>query len=207
MEHQLSLANQEDWLRAVDAVGPASMLVVIRFHLGKDVRQLYTAEDVWQETLLRAWQSRQSIHWQGVEAFKRLLITIAKHTIGDLRDHLQAKKRDANHGAPWALRLRRESQERGPADEEPWTTSTPSRIASAREDSDVMQRALASLPEDVRDVVRLRLFECQTMEEIADALQLGVGAVRHRFRQGSEIYRARLKGLRDTTNGAPPRPQ
>jgi len=44
----------------------------------------------------------------------------------------------------------------------------------------------------VRDVVRLRLLEQLPVEEIAQRLQLGASAVRHRFRRGAELYQKYL---------------
>ena len=55
-----------------------------------------------------------------------------------------------------------------------------------------MRGALANLPDDVRDVVRLRLFEQLPVDEIAQRLNLGPAAVRHRFRKGAELYQQRL---------------
>jgi DNA-directed RNA polymerase specialized sigma24 family protein len=55
-----------------------------------------------------------------------------------------------------------------------------------------MRAALAGLPDDVREVVHLRLFEQLAVEAIAQRLGLGVSAVRHRFRKGAELYQQRL---------------
>lgn len=48
------------------------------------------------------------------------------------------------------------------------------------------------MPEDYREVVRLRLYEQLTVEQIADRLGIGLYAARHRFRKGAEIYEKRL---------------
>ena len=55
-----------------------------------------------------------------------------------------------------------------------------------------MRDALAALPVDVCEVVRLRLFEQLQIDEIAERLQIGPSAVRHRFRRGAELYKAAL---------------
>jgi hypothetical protein len=41
-------------------------------------------------------------------------------------------------------------------------------------------------------VVWLRLFEQQTMEQVASQLNIGVAAARRRFHKGAELYRRRL---------------
>jgi hypothetical protein len=56
-----------------------------------------------------------------------------------------------------------------------------------------MVEALEALPMEVREVVRLRLFDELSLEEIAGQLALGLSAVRHRFRKGAELYRQRLR--------------
>ena len=76
----------------------------------------------------------------------------------------------------------------GGLDLEPWTSTTPSRMADARERAEAMERSLEELPDDVREIVRLRLFEDLPIEDIAGTLGLGESAVRHRFRKGTELY-------------------
>ena len=63
-----------------------------------------------------------------------------------------------------------------------------------------MEKALRSLPDDVRDVVRLRLFDDLPIGEIATSLGIGESAVRHRFRAGAEMYRARVGVLLEATS-------
>jgi DNA-directed RNA polymerase specialized sigma24 family protein len=82
-------------------------------------------------------------------------------------------------------------------------STTPSRIAAHRERSEVLREALASLPDELRDVVRLRLFEDLTCEQVAERLGLGVSAVKHRFRKGGALYRERLAHLASEPRGRP----
>ena len=83
----------------------------------------------------------------------------------------------------------------------PVASTTPSRVASYREEADLMRAALESLPEELRDVVRLRLLEERTVEETADELALGESAVKHRFRKGAAMYHAQLERLLDARSG------
>ena len=66
-------------------------------------------------------------------------------------------------------------------------------MAIYRERAEAMQAALEALDAEHREVVRLRLYEERTMEEIAVALDIGLGAAKHRFRRGAEEYRRFLK--------------
>ena len=74
--------------------------------------------------------------------------------------------------------------------------TSPGRVAADREVAALMQAALDAVPEEGREVVRLRLFEDLSMEEVAARSGLGVEAVRYRFRHGLDAYRRALRRLR-----------
>jgi RNA polymerase sigma factor (sigma-70 family) len=56
-----------------------------------------------------------------------------------------------------------------------------------------MNRALAALPADLQQIVKLRYFEHLSYKEIADRLQLQVGAVQRRMVQASALLYGQLK--------------
>ncbi|MDO8349484.1 MAG: sigma-70 family RNA polymerase sigma factor, partial [Planctomycetota bacterium] len=185
----------------VAAANPASILVAIGCRMGHELRQRLAPEDVWQETLLKAWQARADFEWQDVATFRHWLLRIAQHCIEDLRDHDRAKKRDSRRTTAMAPASRSASSASPHAYViEPWGSTTPSRIAVDREKAEAMEKALQSLPYELRDVVRLRLFDDLSIAEIATSLGLGESAVRHRFRAGAEVYRARLRTLLEATS-------
>lgn len=198
MQDSFSLQDADSWSAAVQAANPASLLVAIRLRMGPALLQHASEDDLWQETLLRAWRTRQSFAWQGMPAFRRWLLAIAEHVIGDHRDHFTAQKRAAARTQPFA----------GGDDSaawEPWSSTTPSRLVSERERARLMIEALTVLDDELRDVVRMRLFDELSLEEIASRLQLGISAVRHRFRRGAEAYARKLRVLESTTgHGAGP---
>jgi len=181
------------WDRWIEAIGPASMLVVIGERMSVELRAQMAPEDIWQEALLRAWRIRHRLEWRGMKSFRRWLLEIAEGCIWDAGDRARARKRG---GSARTVALEAGSagdRSRGPVDDVALLRSTtPSRIAAHREGSEIMGAALASLPDDVRDVVRLRLFEDLTCEQVAQRLSLGVSAVKHRFRKGGALYRERL---------------
>lgn len=199
MHDSFSLDDPDSWSAAVQGANPASLLVAIRLRMGPALAQHISEEDIWQEALLRAWRTRTSFTWQGMPAFRRWLLAIAEHTIGDHRDHFQAKKRAVQRTQPLA-------GGGSDAGHEPWSSTTPSRLASERERAGLMAEALAALDDEVRDVVRMRLFEELPIAEIAAHLQIGESAVRHRFRKGAEAYARRLRALESTSGHGKGRP-
>lgn len=176
MESRIDPSDPEVWTSLVTAAHPEMILVLIRYRMGPSLLAHLAPEDLWQEALLRAWQARASLVWQGMPAFRNWLVSIAVPCIEDHRDRAAAKKRVSPRGSAV----------------EPWASTTPSRIATTRERAKAMTDALESLPEDLREVLRLRIFEDTKIEEIATALGIGESAVRHRFRRGAELYRKRL---------------
>lgn len=191
--------------------GVPSLLVAIESRMGPVLRQRVSAEDVLQDVLLEAWRRRGSIIWRGERPLRSWLLTLVDHRLADLADHHAALKR----GGPGITGGRGAREERAPtpppagrSPPEPWPqdhhahneplshlarSTTPSRIAAHREEADIMLRALDGVPEECREIVRLRLFDELPTSTIADRLGLGESAVRHRFRRGAAAYRQELQ--------------
>jgi RNA polymerase sigma-70 factor (ECF subfamily) len=177
------------WTKAVESADVASLTVAVGYRMGPDLRRRVAPEDIVQEALLRAWQKRDSFEPRDGTSFRNWLLTIARNCVEDHRDAAHALKRGG--GAPQTEGGSAAAGNR-PGEPEPWTSTTPSRVAAARERAEGMRRALDSLPEDCREVVRLRLFEELRIEEVGRLLGLGPETVRRRFRKGAELYRDRL---------------
>lgn len=192
-EDPLKHANSESWFRLISDVNPPSILVVIDSWLGFKLRNQVKAEDVWQDTLLEAWRDRENCAWQGVRAFRSWLLTIARRRIYRLAQEQNAEKRGGKVDVITMSILSGDDESPGYAG--PIRSTTPSRAARDRETSLILRETLNSLPDDLRVVVRLRLFEDLKVEEVAQRLKLGTSAVRHRFRKGVALYRRRLVAL------------
>jgi len=200
------------WDELIQAVGPASLLVAIEGRLSQALKRSVAAEDILQESLLHAWTSRGTCEWRGVRAFRSWLLSIIDNRICDAADRQGALKRGGGVPAQSlsSLPTLRGRAARGmphlPASL--IDSNTPSRLAMYQEHALVMKQALDQLPEELRDVVRLRLIEQRPLEAIAQALGLGVAAVRHRFRKGAEQYHRQLKcalaSRRDASMERPP---
>ena len=186
----LQSGSPEVWDRLVRGLGPASMIVCIRSRMGPRLQARVAPEDIWQETLLHVWRDRERCDWQGMRAFRRWVLRVADHRIHDAADREGATKRGAGviHERLDPL----ESHLEGPP---VVASTTPSQVASDGEHATLMQAALAALHDDVREVVRLRLFEELPVEDVASRLDLGVSAVKHRFRKGAALYHRQLERL------------
>ena len=185
--------SPEAWERIVDSLGPASMLVCIRDRMSDPLLADLSPEDIWQETLLHVWRDRSKHDWRGMRSFRQWVLRIAENRILNAVDTIQTLKRGGDKAR---VELPSESGLVPP----PMVDSmTPSRIASAREQADAMRTALESLPEELIEVVRLRLFEETPVLEVAERLGIGESAVKHRFRKGAALYAQSLQ--RATSHG------
>jgi RNA polymerase sigma factor (sigma-70 family) len=188
------LSSPAAWERLIESVKPASLLLVIERRMSAGLKGVQTAEDILQEALLHAWRDRRQFEWRGLGSFRSWLLGIIDHRIHDAADRYSAKKRDAGGPVVAFSALRGAGATTTSAEPDfPASSTTPSKLATYREEAEVMRQALDGLPEEFREIVGARLFEQCPLEEIAARLGLGVEAVRHRFRNGSELYVRRLR--------------
>jgi RNA polymerase sigma-70 factor (ECF subfamily) len=145
---------------------------LVRSRMGAAVEERLEVEDVVQEAFARALGSIESFQWQGEESFLRWLGGIAEHLIRKAGETAKRKPElsleiDPPAPAPSACRaLRREER-------------------FAR-----LERALARLPEDQREVIRLFRIEGLKHAEIASRTGRSPEAVR-------QIAVRALRRLRD----------
>lgn len=174
--------DPQTWRMLVESANCASLLAVIRSRMGNGLKARMEPEDVLQESLLQAWRDRGAASFASARAFRAWLLTIIDHRLRDIAEHVQAKKRGGAAG-----------EFNGVAWFEPSGSTTPSRMASHREQAAAMLDALEGVPGEYRPVVQLRLFQQRTLHQIAEELGLTLAIVRSRLRRGAEIYRLRLR--------------
>lgn len=190
-------ASPGAWERLVEEARPAMLLVTVEARMGPLLRRQFSPEDILQEALLHAWRDRISAPTHCPRLFRAWLIAVIENRLRDAaRRHTAAKRA-------------REVPDVSLQDDVP-ISATPGRIAAYRERAALMKSALQKLPEDVRDIVRLRLFEQLELAVIAEHTGLSINVLRHRLRRGAELYAGFLRELQterasDKNRADPPR--
>jgi len=206
----LATDDPDGWGRLIHAIGLPSLRVYIRSRLGAALAKRVNEDDVLQEALLLAWRDRGKCEWRGLRAFRRWILQVIENRIRKLAEQAATLRRG---GAEVTLPFSSfESASTAPDRSDAGLASrigaaisaTPSRDASEREEAAAIEETLRSLPDELRDVVRLRLIEELEMEEVAARVGIGISAAYHRFRRGLELYRGRLRHLRVSCSRAQP---
>lgn len=138
-------------------------------------RQSAEAEDIVQDTMLRAWEQRSE--WPKIQNIGAWLAQICKNL------SLDHKKRAELHRTVTLVPESDSSKDRLEDAHQP--TTTPDKQFEARETLDLLSRLMAELPSPQDDIIRLRELEGLSYQEIAQELQLSETQVRvylHRAR-------------------------
>ena len=157
--------------------------------ISRYIRNPDEVQDVAQDTFVRAWRALP--RFRGDSAFFTWLYRIAINTA---KNHLVAKSRrppDTDVDVDDAQFL--ESAD-GLRD-----TDTPLGHVLTAEIEATVKKALADLPEEMRQAVMLREFEGLSYEEIAEVMECPVGTVRSRIFRGREAIDEALAPLLDNT--------
>ena len=152
------------------------------------VRNPADAEDVAQEAFIKAFRALPQ--FRGDSAFYtwlyRIAINTAKNALVSRGRNLVGYEIDAHDhddGSDMSSRLR--------------DPDTPEGLALSEEIRDIVQAAIAALPEDLRTAIVLRELEGLSYEEIAAAMQCPVGTVRSRIFRARESIDGRLREVFD----------
>ena len=137
----------------------------------------WEAEEVVQETFLRAWRGLES--FRGDASLKTWLYTIALNrararqgTLARMRKVFASPRASAEDDRPW------------PGEEAPDPSASPEEQAVALEQRVRLRKAIRNLPEEYRDAVVLRDLEGLPYDDIARVLNVPVGTVRSRIARG-----------------------
>lgn len=135
------------------------------------LRRRLAVSDVLQETRIVAFSRREDFEIRGENAFRNWLLGIVEMKMREaLRVHAGAAKRAVHHEVTRGQRLdTAHFHGRGPS---------PSQVSIAAETEEVARRAMAELPEDYREVLRLTREEGLTLGEAAERMGRSPEAVR-----------------------------
>ena len=134
-----------------------------------------TAEDIVQETFLRAFRKRDE--YRAIANFSTWLFTIA----GNLaKSELRRRKR-------WRMISAERDEETDTGMELPDESARPDKVAESSIADVQIQNAINSLPNNYRQVILLRDVEGMSYQEISEIVDCPVGTVK------SRVNRARLK--------------
>jgi len=139
------------------------------------VRDPELAQDITQEAFIKAYRALP--RFRGDSAFYTWMYRIAVNTA---KNHLAAQRR-----RPMNVELDMQDPEQYDLHAKLKETDTPEGVALSNELRELVERAIAALPEDLRTAIILRELEGMSYEEIAQTMECPVGTVR------SRIFRAR----------------
>jgi RNA polymerase sigma-70 factor (ECF subfamily) len=139
------------------------------------VRDPDIALDITQEAFIKAYRALP--RFRGDSAFYTWMYRIAVNTA---KNHLAAQRR-----RPMDVELDLQDPEQYDLHAKLKETDTPEGVTLSNELKETVERAIASLPEDLRTAIILRELDGMSYEEIAQTMECPVGTVR------SRIFRAR----------------
>jgi len=139
------------------------------------VRDPETALDISQEAFIKAYRALP--RFRGDSAFYTWLYRIAVNTA---KNHLAALRR-----RPADIELDLQDPDQYGLHAKLKETDTPEAVTLSQELQETLERAIQSLPDDLRTAIVLRELDGMSYEEIAQTMDCPVGTVR------SRIFRAR----------------
>ena len=153
------------------------------YNLLRDAGQ---AEEVVQEVFLRVW-FRAATYRPERGRFQTWIMSMAHHRAVD---ELRKRRRLQNVLETEARLTLMDSR----AQED-----TAAKGAEQREESEIVRKALESLPQEQRQVIQMSYYEGYSQTEIAELLQHPLGTVKTRMRLGMQKLKTALASLQEIT--------
>ncbi|HCD52160.1 MAG TPA: RNA polymerase subunit sigma-24 [Balneolaceae bacterium] len=153
----------------------------IFFHIRKMIKEKEMVEDLVQEVFMKAFKNLDS--YSNEYAFSTWLYRIAtNHTI----DYLRKKKLQT-----FSINDPVKTKDGEMEVQLPDTSFSTDAPVMKQERKEIVQNAIANLPEKYRKVIQMRHMEELSYDEIAEALDLPLGTVKaHIFRARELLYKA-----------------
>lgn len=164
MIRRLSAGDEEALGALMDRYGGALLHFAHRL-----VGDMQMAEEICQDTMLKAWQQAGSFRMDG--HLKAWLFRVAR-----------------NNAIDYIRRKRLPTEEFQAAHDQASSEQQPEREAEKSWLTDAIFEALDALPEQYREVIEMRFFQDMCYQEIAESLKIPLGTVKSRLNYA-------LKGL------------
>lgn len=176
-------------------------LLVIKYQrriqrlIGRMVRDVDLVEDIAQETFIRAYRALHQFRGdaQFYTWLYRIAVNTAKKALVDLKRNpvLLDSSGAAEDDGDETYRQERELI----------NYETPDSVLAAKEIAQMVNAALAALPEELRQAVTLREIEGLSYEEIAALMNCPIGTVRSRIFRAREAISSKIKPMLDKQSG------
>lgn len=188
--------------RAVDGDATALKLLLLELHdavcrsiarrLPPGLGRTIDPEDVAQEAYVQVFRHVRSFQPRGEDSFRRWVTTIALRRLRNAIQRQRARKRGG--GAPAAAVAARSFEDSCVAllDLLAAPGRTPSRTLAAREAAQVVNEALAGLPDDYRQAIRLVHLEGWPVAHVAAEMGRTERAIHGLCRRGLERLREQI---------------
>jgi RNA polymerase sigma-70 factor (ECF subfamily) len=185
--HAAQRLADEELMRLIRGGDPKAFAVVYDRHCGSAFSLAYrmcgtraAAEDVVQESFLSLWRSGGRYDASRGSVRTWLLGIVHNRSIDALR---RATVHDRRRASDEGLEERFQAPDRTDVE------------VSRREEASEIASALAELPDEQGEVIRLAYYGGYTHTEIADILGAPLGTIKGRMRLGLEKLRGHLGGL------------
>ena len=168
--------NRDELVAFAESKRP-QLLAYIQHNIGPALRKKLEAEDILQEVVLAALGSLATFDVPGRDPFKLLCQMAEQRIIDAHRHHVAAQKRSVEREVSFDSPL---------GGHEPFglinllavSMTSPSQAFSRDQKEFHLQAAIGTLPEEQRELLRLRFVEGLPTKDVADRLGKTDGAVR-----------------------------
>ena len=186
--------------RTVAGDNKAFELLVIKYErriqrlIGRMVRDVDLVEDIAQETFIRAY--RALAQFRGDAQFYtwlyRIAVNTAKKALMELKRDPTISENSFKSG---------DDDETSPIENELTSSETPEAILASKEIAEMVNAAMAALPEELRQAITLREIEGLSYEEISEMMDCPIGTVRSRIFRAREAISQKVKPLLENQSG------
>lgn len=173
-------------------------LLVAKYHrkiirlISRLIRDHAEVEDVAQDAFIKAYRALPQ--FRGESAFYTWLYRIAVNTA---KNYLATQGRRPSSASD----IDNEEAETFADADQLRDINTPESMLHTRQIADTVNRAMESLPEELRVAITLREIEGLSYEEIAEAMECPIGTVRSRIFRAREAIAEKLRPLLGTVEG------